>query len=122
MKYFASICDNRQILQKIELKLLSCLSLILRNDKVGVQILEAEKQSRCLKYLTNYAEEQLQVILKDQDILGGNDSLTDINLLTGTLRIFRQVLISNQDEIMSILPQLADFIDKVLVTVLSMLK
>lgn len=39
LKYFASICDDHSFLDQIELRLLTCLGLLLRHDRLGTQLI-----------------------------------------------------------------------------------
>lgn len=88
LKYFGNTIDNRTILQRVEYKLLQCLGLVLRNDKIGKQFIDTCRASNGIQYLINHAEEHLRVIQSNQKP-HDTDHTFDLKILSAHLKVVR---------------------------------
>ena len=95
LKYFGNKNESSRALMDIEIKLMKCLGLMLRNDKISKQFLTiSENTSKGLEYIIDLAQEY-HGMLGDVDNIMQDSLSREINLLLNSLIVIRQLIIGS---------------------------
>jgi len=113
LKYFGNKNESSRALMDIEIKLMKCLGLMLRNDKISKQFLTiSENTSKGLEYIIDLAQEY-HGMLGDVDNIMQDSLSREINLLLNSLIVIRQLIIGSQRDVLNQYKLLPTFINTI---------
>ena len=98
LKYYGNLEDNQKILVEVEAKVMKCLAICLRSDRIVHQLLSEEKKNKYFLYIMDVAREQLAIIKDYKEDMLVSFSKHDVNLLLNCFFVFRQLLLISSPE------------------------
>lgn len=113
LKCYGNKIGNDELLIEIETRLLKCLAIVLRSDKIGSQFLADEEETQSLTYVIEVVDEQLSLLKWSQDVLQDH-MVDDTELLEGCFITLRQLIIGNRAELLKVNEDTLLFVDKTL--------
>lgn len=81
LKCFGNHMSNDQIMIDIEAKILKCIAVSARNDKICQQLLDNSKDAKNLSYITDIISEQLKMVKWSKHNLLQDTVIKDAELL-----------------------------------------
>lgn len=75
--------------EKITIKLINCIALSTRNDKIGQKLLQKQKESKGVQQILNFGQEVFNLLFRKDAELMKAENEPDIDLLSSILLLFR---------------------------------
>ena len=75
--------------EKITIKLINCIALSTRNDKIGQKLLQKQKESKGVQQIRNFGQEVFNLLFRKDAELMKAENEPDIDLLSSILLLFR---------------------------------